>query len=144
MVPLGRTLHVDHFDYCPSSLLNSKYTNRAIKLAVTSVARVRCPRSCRRTTLVKIFVEIISRMTCNSQNSRKFRPAKFKRYTVIPSHALFQRAWALLHGGNCDNSIIACLITIIPFYSIPFHSISFHFMFHRFGYALWHAYMQIT
>ena len=28
-----------HFDYCPSSLL--KYTNRAIKLAVTSVARVR-------------------------------------------------------------------------------------------------------
>ena len=28
-----------HFDYCPSSLL--KYTNRAIKLAVTSVASVR-------------------------------------------------------------------------------------------------------
>ena len=43
---------------------------------------------------------------------------------VIPSRALFQRAWALLHGGSCDNSIIACLITVIPFYSIPFHSIS--------------------
>ena len=42
-----------------------------------------CWRSCRRTTLVKIFVEIISRMTCNSRNSRKFRPAKFKRYTVL-------------------------------------------------------------
>ena len=41
-----------------------------------------CRRSCRRTTLVKIFVEIISRMTCNSRNSRKSRPAKFKRYTV--------------------------------------------------------------
>ena len=41
-----------------------------------------CPHSCRRTTRVKIFVEIISRMTCNSRNSRKFRPAKFKRYTV--------------------------------------------------------------
>ena len=46
---------------------------------------------------------------------------------VIPSRALFQRAWALLvatHGGNCDNNIIACLITVIPLYSIPFHSIS--------------------
>ena len=31
---------------------------------------------------VKYFVEIISRMTRNSRNSRKFRPAKFLRYTV--------------------------------------------------------------
>ena len=48
-----------------------------------------CPRSCRRTPLVKIFVEIILRMTCNSRNSRKFRPTKFKRYTVYtrPSSA---------------------------------------------------------
>ena len=46
---------------------------------------------------------------------------------VIPSCTLFQRAWALLlatHRGNCDYSIIACLITVILFYSIPFHSIS--------------------
>ena len=46
---------------------------------------------------------------------------------AIPSRdrALFQRAWALLlatHRGNC---IIACLITVIPFYSIPFHSMPF-------------------
>ena len=34
------------------------------------------------------------------------------------------------------NSIIACLITVIPFYSIPFHSISFHLTLHRFGYAV--------
>ena len=40
-----------------------------------------CPRSC-------IVVEIISRMTCNSRNSRKFRPAKFKRYTVFPNFSL--------------------------------------------------------
>ena len=42
-----------------------------------------CPRSCRRTTRVKSLVERILRMTCNSRNSRKFRPAKFKRYTVF-------------------------------------------------------------
>ena len=45
--------------------------------------RARTLEYCPRTTRVKIFVEIISRMTCNSRNSRKFRPAKFKRYTVV-------------------------------------------------------------
>ena len=32
---------------------------------------------------VKIFVEIFSRMASNSQKSQKFRPAKYKHYTVI-------------------------------------------------------------
>ena len=35
---------------------------------------------------VKIFVEIFSRMASNSQKSRKFRPTKYKRYTVLHVH----------------------------------------------------------
>ena len=123
MVPLGRTLHVDHFDYCPSSLLNSKYTNRAIKLAVTSVALVRCPRSCRCTTLVKIFVEIISRMTCNLRNSRKFRPAKFKHYTVI--HSTFQDPQYALEATYWLGNI---LLTCTNLFSISMQ-LSFHLCF---------------
>ena len=67
-----------------------------------------CLCSCRRTTLVKIFVEIISQMTCNSRNSRKFRPAKFKRYTVCdplmenPSH---QTCWFSVRGEGSKHVI---------------------------------------
>ena len=32
---------------------------------------------------VKFFVEIFSLMASNSQKLRKFRPAKYKRYTVL-------------------------------------------------------------
>ena len=76
-----------------------------------------CQRSCRRTTLVKIFVEIISRMTCNSQNSRKFRPTKFKRYTVLllpqhhETHTLFNPPWFLLilaWGTTLDSLVALC------------------------------------
>ena len=56
--------------YCPSTLL--KYWNIAILPSTIENYYAR----------VKNFVEIISRMTLNSRNSRKFRPAKFLRYTV--------------------------------------------------------------
>ena len=78
MVPL----HVDPEAYTSTTVhlhCWSAQTARAIKLAV---ARNTVHGSCRRTTRVKIFVKIISRMTCNSPNLRKFRPTNFKRYTV--------------------------------------------------------------
>ena len=55
----------------------------------------------RRTTRVKNFVEITLRMTCNLQNLRKFRPAKFKCYTrsmCIQSRSVYLRS--LLFAGT--------------------------------------------
>ena len=63
-VPLGRTLHVDPEAYTSTTVYpESHQASRRTRTLEY------CPRSCRRTTRVKIFVEIISRMTCNSRNS---------------------------------------------------------------------------
>ena len=52
---------------------------------VEKISRIRCriTRSRRWCKELKIFVEIFSRMASNLQKSRKFRPTKYKRYTVL-------------------------------------------------------------
>ena len=71
---------------------------------------------------VKNFVEIISRMTLNSRNSRKFRPAKFLRYTVC-SRSI--REWQMLEIVSLSRGNIQ----VAYFYLVYRHSANTHAQF---------------
>ena len=59
---------------------------------------------------VKVFFEIFSRMASNSQKSRKFRPAKYKRYTVVLTVFLTDLQPALNSSEVCTQSHTLCTV----------------------------------
>jgi len=83
VVPLGRTLHVDPQAYTLITVHPPSWSAQtAIKLAVTHVHWNAVHVALAHDVSKLVFIETISWMTYNSRNSRKFRPAKFKRDTV--------------------------------------------------------------
>ena len=103
-VPLGRTLHVDPEAYTSTTVHPVEVHKQSHQASRRARTLEYCQRSCRRTTLtrVKIFVEIISWMTCNLRNWRKFRPAKFKRYTVY--HGIEVTFYSTQPSASCYKS----------------------------------------